>query len=78
MAAHGTDAVEADPAAPPGEDAHGATVTSCLERFPLHADVCQAVVLRVAWTVADLAGRTVPGADDVAEALGMRLQRAVA
>jgi magnesium chelatase family protein len=35
-------------------------------------------VLRVAWTVADLAGRTVPGADDVAEALGMRLQRAVA
>ena len=38
-------------------------------------DLCQAVVLRVAWTMADLAGRTVPGADDVAEALGMRLQR---
>ncbi len=35
-------------------------------------------VLRVAWTVADLAGRTVPGADDVAEALGMRLQRVAA
>ncbi|MGY1617648.1 YifB family Mg chelatase-like AAA ATPase [Geodermatophilus sp. SYSU D00691] len=35
-------------------------------------------VLRVAWTVADLAGRTVPDADDVAEALGMRLQRAAA
>ncbi|MGY1609089.1 YifB family Mg chelatase-like AAA ATPase [Geodermatophilus sp. SYSU D00700] len=35
-------------------------------------------VLRVAWTVADLAGRTVPGAGDVAEALGMRLQRAAA
>jgi magnesium chelatase family protein len=36
------------------------------------------VVLPVAWTVADLAGHTVPGADDAAEALGMRLQRAVA
>jgi magnesium chelatase family protein len=35
-------------------------------------------VLRVAWTVADLAGRTVPDADDVAEALGMRLQRVAA
>ncbi len=35
-------------------------------------------VLRVAWTVADLAGRTVPDSDDVAEALGMRLQRAAA
>ena len=36
------------------------------------------VVLRVAWTLADLAGRTVPGADGVAEALGMSLQRAAA
>jgi magnesium chelatase family protein len=35
-------------------------------------------VQRVAWTLADLAGRTVPGADDVAEALGMRLQRVAA
>ena len=35
-------------------------------------------VLRVSWTVADLAGHTVPDADDVAEALGMRLQRAAA
>jgi magnesium chelatase family protein len=35
-------------------------------------------VLRVAWTVADLAGRSVPDADDVAEALGMRLQRVAA
>jgi magnesium chelatase family protein len=35
-------------------------------------------VLRVAWTLADLAGRTVPTSDDVAEALGMRLQRAAA
>jgi magnesium chelatase family protein len=35
-------------------------------------------VLRVAWTLADLAGRPVPGADEVAEALGMRLQRVAA
>jgi magnesium chelatase family protein len=35
-------------------------------------------VLRVAWTLADLAGRTAPGSDEVAEALGMRLQRAAA
>jgi magnesium chelatase family protein len=35
-------------------------------------------VLRVAWTLADLAGLPAPGADQVAEALGMRLQRAAA
>ncbi|MFW3169516.1 YifB family Mg chelatase-like AAA ATPase [Geodermatophilus sp. CPCC 206100] len=35
-------------------------------------------VLRVAWTLADLAGRPLPAADDVAEALGMRLQRVAA
>ncbi|TKJ33252.1 YifB family Mg chelatase-like AAA ATPase [Blastococcus sp. CCUG 61487] len=35
-------------------------------------------VQRVAWTLSDLAGRTVPDADDVAEALGMRLQRVAA
>jgi magnesium chelatase family protein len=35
-------------------------------------------VLRVAWTVADLAGHPVPDVDDVAEALGMRLQRVAA
>jgi magnesium chelatase family protein len=35
-------------------------------------------VLRVAWTLADLAGRTAPGADEIAEALGMRLQRVAA
>jgi magnesium chelatase family protein len=35
-------------------------------------------VLRVAWTLADLAGRGVPGPDEVAEALGMRLQRVAA
>ncbi|WP_104524982.1 YifB family Mg chelatase-like AAA ATPase [Blastococcus atacamensis] len=35
-------------------------------------------VMRVAWTLSDLAGRTVPGSDEVAEALGMRLQRAAA
>jgi magnesium chelatase family protein len=35
-------------------------------------------VLRVAWTLADLRGATVPGSDDVAAALGMRLQRVAA
>jgi magnesium chelatase family protein len=35
-------------------------------------------VLRVAWTLSDLAGRVVPGPDEVAEALGMRLQRVAA
>ena len=35
-------------------------------------------VLRVSWTLADLRGRTVPGGDEVAEALGMRLQRVAA
>jgi magnesium chelatase family protein len=35
-------------------------------------------VLRVAWTLSDMAGRTVPGPDEVAEALGMRLQRVAA
>jgi len=35
-------------------------------------------VVRVAWTLADLAGRTVPGSDEIAEALGMRLQRVAA
>jgi len=35
-------------------------------------------VLRVSWTLADLAGRARPGAEEVAEALGMRLQRAAA
>ncbi len=35
-------------------------------------------VVRVAWTLADLAGVTAPGPDQVAEALGMRLQRVAA
>ncbi|CCG04610.1 YifB family Mg chelatase-like AAA ATPase [Blastococcus saxobsidens] len=35
-------------------------------------------VVRVAWTLSDLAGCTVPGPDEVAEALGMRLQRSAA
>ena len=35
-------------------------------------------VARVAWTLADLAGRAAPGPDEVAEALGMRLQRVAA
>ncbi|KQS73172.1 YifB family Mg chelatase-like AAA ATPase [Modestobacter sp. Leaf380] len=35
-------------------------------------------VLRVAWTLSDLAGRDVPGTDEVTEALGLRLQRVTA
>lgn len=35
-------------------------------------------VQRVAWTLADLAGLTVPGSAEVTEALGMRLQRVAA
>jgi magnesium chelatase family protein len=35
-------------------------------------------VLRVAWTLADLAGLSTPGAEQVGEALGMRLQRVAA
>jgi len=35
-------------------------------------------VLRVAWTIADLAGRAVPDRGDVGEALGLRCQQAVA
>jgi magnesium chelatase family protein len=35
-------------------------------------------VLRVAWTLSDLAGLGTPGPDQVAEALGMRLQRVAA
>jgi magnesium chelatase family protein len=35
-------------------------------------------VLRVAWTLADLAGASAPGAEQVVEALGMRLQRVAA
>lgn len=35
-------------------------------------------VLRVAWTLADLAGRTVPGSDEVAEAVFFRTGRAAA
>ncbi|SDB98468.1 magnesium chelatase family protein [Geodermatophilus telluris] len=35
-------------------------------------------VQRVAWTLADLGGRAVPDGEDVAEALGMRLQRVAA
>ncbi|MGR7023390.1 hypothetical protein [Geodermatophilus sp. URMC 62] len=32
----------------------------------------------MSWTLADLAGRMVPDGDDVAEALGLRLQRVAA
>jgi hypothetical protein len=41
-------------------------------------EFCQVVVLRVVWTLADLAGLPTPGGDQVAEALGMRLQRVAA
>jgi hypothetical protein len=43
-----------------------------------HGRLCDEVVMRVAWTLAGLAGRTVPGFDQVAEALGMRLQQVAA
>jgi hypothetical protein len=42
------------------------------------SDICKTVVQLVAWTLADLAGRSVPGSDEIAEALGMRLQRVAA
>jgi magnesium chelatase family protein len=35
-------------------------------------------VLRVAWTLSDLAGRTAPGRDDVAQAVELRHQGAAA
>ena len=38
-------------------------------------DIGQTEVLPVAWMLGDLAGRAAPGPDEVAEALGMRLQR---
>jgi hypothetical protein len=60
----------ADDAAPAGPTADGAP--------PAEADLCYSVVLRVAWTLADLAGFSTPGPDQVAEALGMRLQRVAA
>jgi hypothetical protein len=78
MAASRAVAVEADPGTPTGEDAHAATVVSRRRASPSRLDLCQVVVFRVAWTLADLAGRSVPGPDEVAEALGMRLQRAAA
>jgi len=40
--------------------------------------LCQSVVLQVTWTLADLLGRPIPGDAEVAEALGMRLQRVAA
>ena len=49
-------------------------MSSCSRRFHFR----KLGVLRVAWTLSDLAGRTVPGPDEVAEALGLRLQRATA
>lgn len=78
MPAGGAGAVEADAGAPTGEDAHAATVVSRRKvSWPL-LGLCESDVLRVAWTLADLAGLATPGPDQVAEALGMRLQRGAA
>jgi hypothetical protein len=40
--------------------------------------LCHEVVLPVAWTLADPAGLILPGPDQIAEALGMQLQRGAA
>lgn len=54
-----------------------ASVEAALDRGWLSARGMDRV-LRVAWTLADLAGRTVPGQDEVDEAMGLRLRRAAA
>lgn len=48
-----------------------------LERGWLSARGCDRV-LKVAWTLADLAGRTAPGSSEVAEAIGLRTGRGLA
>jgi magnesium chelatase family protein len=48
-----------------------------LERGWLSARGCDRV-LKVAWTLADLAGRTTPGPSEVAEAIGLRTGRGIA
>jgi magnesium chelatase family protein len=48
-----------------------------LERGGLSARGCDRV-LRLAWTLADLAGRTAPGASEVAEAISLRTGRGMA
>ena len=78
MAADWTVAVEPDMVTPPGQDTHGGTVVGWRRGRSQVDQVCQTADLRVAWTLTDLAGRTVPGPDEVAEALGMRLQRVAA
>ena len=52
-------------------DESGASLLSDLERRSLNLRGADRV-LRMAWTVADLAGRSRPGRDDVATALGLR------
>lgn len=37
--------------------------------------VCEYAIHRLAWTLADLAGRTSPGPSEVAEAIGLRTGR---
>ena len=48
-----------------------------LERGWLSARGCDRV-LKVAWTLADLAGRSAPGRSEVAEAIGLRTGRGAA
>jgi magnesium chelatase family protein len=48
-----------------------------LERGGLSARGCDRV-LKLAWTLADLAGRTAPGGGEVAEAIGLRTGRGLA
>ena len=60
-----------------GSDVRGSNVAA-RQRAQEVDDFGYFVVLRVAWTLSDLAGRAVPGPDEVAEALGMRLQRTAA
>ena len=63
---------------PPCHPGRGRAVRASDDHFDAGGQFRQVVVLRVAWALADLAGRTVPGRDEVAEALGMRLQRVAA
>jgi predicted ATPase with chaperone activity len=60
------------------ENCAGSSADQQLHQFVDVGQFSHVVVLRVAWTLADLAGLVTPGADQVAEALGMRLQRAAA
>jgi|SRR5215218_3774797 len=65
---------------PPLRAGGGTAAADTRTTWPVQAlaDIGQTEVRRVAWTLADLAGKPVPGSDEVAEALGMRLQRVAA